>query len=393
MDLFIIAIKSLYNNKLRTFLSSLGVIIGVATIVLVIAIGLGAQKQIEEQYANLAVTSILINPITTPTQKSKLDYEDSQILQDEGQNLETVTAILQGKMIATSDLNSLSSTLLGVGNAFQDVSKLTLEKGAYFSNEDIEGKPKYVILGNGAALDYFGTIENAVGQSMNIGKKKFEVLGVFRKSGSSIGPITYDDALYIPYFTAESLIGESASPRLIALAKDVESIGIAITEIGDILKNSHKLKSTDSDDFRVVDQGSKVTAAQESASTMTLLLTGVAIIVLVVSGIGIMNVMFAGIAERTKEIGILLAIGIRAKDILNIFLLESIILSIGGGLLGIALGDIVIPLITYFELIEVLPSMIGRIGAFSFAVFVGIFFGYYPAFRASKMDPVDALRS
>ncbi len=393
MDLFIIAIKSLYNNKLRTFLSSLGVIIWVATIVLVIAIGLGAQKQIEEQYANLAVTSILINPITTPTQKSKLDYEDSQILQDEWQNLETVTAILQWKMIATSDLNSLSSTLLWVGNAFQDVSKLTLEKWAYFSNEDIEWKPKYVILGNGAALDYFGTIENAVGQSMNIGKKKFEVLGVFRKSGSSIGPITYDDALYIPYFTAESLIWESASPRLIALAKDVESIWIAITEIGDILKNSHKLKSTDSDDFRVVDQWSKVTAAQESASTMTLLLTWVAIIVLVVSGIGIMNVMFAGIAERTKEIGILLAIGIRAKDILNIFLLESIILSIGGWLLGIALWDIVIPLITYFELIEVLPSMIGRIWAFSFAVFVWIFFGYYPAFRASKMDPVDALRS
>ncbi|MDD2565842.1 MAG: ABC transporter permease [Candidatus Gracilibacteria bacterium] len=393
MQILKMAVKSLYNNKLRTFLSSLGVIIGVATIVLVIAIGLGAQKKIEEQYANLAVTSILINPITTPTQKSKLDIEDVAVLQNEATNLESVTAILQGKMVAASDTTSASTTILGVGGEFQDISKLALEKGEFFKTEDIQGKPKLAILGNGAALDFFGSPESAIGQTIIVGKKKLEIVGVFKKSGSSIGPITYDDSIYIPYFTAESIIGDSGSPRLIALAKNVDSIGIAITEIGDILKSSHKLKSTQGDDFRVVDQGSKVVAAQESADTMTLLLTGVAIIVLVVSGIGIMNVMFAGVAERTKEIGILRAIGIRTKDILNIFLLESVILSIGGGLAGILIGDIIIPTITYFELIEVIPSILGRIGAFSFAVFVGVFFGYYPAFKASKMDPVDALRS
>ncbi|MDP2103516.1 MAG: ABC transporter permease [Candidatus Gracilibacteria bacterium] len=374
MQILQMALKSLYNNKLRTFLSSLGVIIGVATIVLVIAIGVGAQKQIEEQYANLAVTSILINPITTPTQKSQLSEEDILILQNESTTLDTVTAILQGKMISTSDLTSASTTILGVGEEFTNISKLSLEKGDFFTKEDLEGKPKLAILGNGAALDFFGSADSAIGQTINIGKKKLEVIGVFKKSGSSIGPITYDDSIYIPYFTAESIVGDAASPRLIALAKDVDSISSAITEIGDILKNAHKLKSTQSDDFRVVDQGSKVVAAQESASTMTLLLTGVAIIVLVVSGIGIMNVMFAGVAERTKEIGILRAIGIRTKDILNIFLLESVILSIGGGIIGILLGDILIPIIIYFDFIEVIPSMTGRVGAFSFAVFVGVFF-------------------
>lgn len=393
MQLLKMAINSLYNNKLRTFLSSLWVIIWVATIVLVIAIWLWAQQKIEEQYANLAVTSILINPVTSPTQKSKLSEEDVLILRNESVNIETVTAILQWKMVSSSDISSASATVLGIGEWFTNVSKLELEKGEFFKTEDLEWKPKLAILGNWAALDFFWSVEGAIWQTINVWKKKLEIVWVFKKSWSSIWPITYDDSIYIPYFTAESIIWDSGSPRLIALAKNVDSISLAITEIWEILKNSHKLKSTQSEDFRVVDQWSKVVAAQESANTMTLLLTGVAIIVLVVSGIWIMNVMFAWVAERTKEIWILRAIWIKTKDILNIFLLESVILSIWWWIAGILVWDILIPTITYFELIEVIPSMIWRIGAFSFAVFVGVFFWYYPAYKASKMDPVDALRS
>ncbi|MDD3303186.1 MAG: ABC transporter permease [Candidatus Gracilibacteria bacterium] len=388
-----IALKSLYNNKLRSFLSSLGIIIGVSTIVLVIAIGLGAQKSIEEQYANLAVTSILINPVSTELKKSKMDIEDLKTIKDKSSYISESTSISQSKMLISDSSNSLSLNILGVGEDFLKISSLQIQTGRFFEGTQFEDKSKYAVLGDGAALDFFGTTEDIIGKTINIGKKKLEIIGIFKKSGTALGPITYDDTVFLPYKTAEQITGDTSLTRLVVLAKSINDIDLAIKELGTILRESHKLNSSDSDDFRIVDQGSKVIAAKQSASTMTILLTGVAIIVLVVSGIGIMNVMFAGVAERIKEIGIYKSIGIRRNDILNIFLFESVILSIGGGIIGVILGKIVIILINYLNIIDMLPTVVGNIIAFCFAVFVGIFFGYYPAYKASKMDPVDALRN
>ncbi|MDD5769993.1 MAG: ABC transporter permease [Candidatus Gracilibacteria bacterium] len=388
-----IAIKSLYNNKLRSLLSSLGVIIGVATIVLVIAIGLGAQKSIEDQYANLAVTSIMVNPVSTEGKISKLSENDIIIIKEKAKYIDKATAVLQSKMIVSDSSNSLSLGILGIGKDFLDISSLKIETGRYFENAELEEKIKYGVIGNGACLDFFGTTKDVIGKTISIGKKKIEIIGIFKKSGTSLGPITYDDTIFLPYETTKQIIGDSSTPRLVMLAKDIDSINLAIGELSEILRESHKLKPSDMEDFRAVDQGSKVVAAKESSSTMTMLLTGVAIIVLVVSGIGIMNVMFAGVAERTKEIGILRSIGIKTSDILNIFLFESIILSLSGGIIGVGLGEILIPTIIYFDLINVLHSLSGDLLAFFFAIFVGVFFGYYPAYKASKLDPVDALRS
>ncbi|MEF2175641.1 MAG: ABC transporter permease [Candidatus Absconditabacteria bacterium] len=388
-----IALQSLYNNKLRSFLSSLGIIIGVATIVLVIAIGLGAQKSIEDQYANLAVTSIMVNPVNISGKLSKLSENDIPSIKEQAKYVDKATSILQSKLIVSDSSNSLSLGILGIGKEFLEISSLKIKDGRYFDEIELEDKSKYAVLGNGAALDFFGTTNDLIGKTISLGGKKVEIIGVFDRSGTSLGPITYDDTVFIPYETTKSIIGTSATPRLVMLAKDIESINNAIDEVASILRESHKLKNNDTDDFRIVDQGSKVVAAKEASKTMTILLTGVAIIVLIVSGIGIMNVMFAGVAERTKEIGILSSIGIRKIDILNIFLFESIILSISGGIIGVLVGEGLIPLIRYLNLIEVTSSLFGTILAFFFAVFVGIFFGYYPAYKASKLDPVDALRS
>lgn len=392
-DILRIALKSLLNNKLRTLLSSLWIIIWVSTIVLVVAIWLGAQKSIEDQYANLAVTSILINPISSTTQKSKLSEEDVIPIQEKSTNISTSTAIFQWKVLSKNNDFEQSTNILWIQKWFLDISKLSIENWIFFSDDELQEKTKYAVLWNWVAIDFFGSPEKAIWETINVWKKKLEIIGVFKKSGSSIGPITYDDSIFTPYLTVKSILWDSSSPRIIALAKDVEVISSAITELWTILREEHKLRSADSDDFRVVDQWSKVTAAKESARTMTLLLTWVAIIVLVVSWIWIMNVMFAWVAERTKEIWILKAVWIKTKDILNMFLFESIILSILAWVLWVILGDVIIPIIKYLDLIDVIPSTFGRIWAFCFAVFVGVFFGYYPAYKASKLDPVDALRN
>lgn len=388
-----IALQSLYNNKLRSFLSSLWIIIWVATIVLVIAIWLWAQKSIEDQYANLAVTSIMVNPVNISWKLSKLSENDIPSIKEQAKYVDKATSILQSKLIVSDSSNSLSLWILWIWKEFLEISSLKIKDWRYFDEIELEDKSKYAVLWNWAALDFFGTTNDLIWKTISLGWKKVEIIWVFDRSWTSLWPITYDDTVFIPYETTKSIIWTSATPRLVMLAKDIESINNAIDEVASILRESHKLKNNDTDDFRIVDQWSKVVAAKEASKTMTILLTWVAIIVLIVSWIWIMNVMFAWVAERTKEIWILSSIWIRKIDILNIFLFESIILSISWWIIGVLVWEWLIPLIRYLNLIEVTSSLFWTILAFFFAVFVWIFFWYYPAYKASKLDPVDALRS
>ena len=388
-----LSVKTLLSNKLRTTLSMLWIVVWVVTIILVFAIWTWAQKAIEEQYKNLSVTTIMAMPINTTSSTSKLSDKDVPKL-IELEHIQTATPIAQWRLLVSNSNDSEQFTILWVKSNFLEISKLKLETWKFFTQEDDKAKKKVAVLWSSVAESLFSTSKEAIWQTISIWKKKFEVIWVFSPSWTSVWPISYDDTVFIPYDTATKIVlWSNATIRLIILATDINSIDTAMWELQYELRKLHKLRASDPDDFRLRDQGSKVIAAQESTKTMKYLLIWVATIVLVVSWIWIMNVMFAQVAERTKEIWILKAIWAKNSDILNQFLIESVILSAVAWFIWVALWEIIIPFANWIEWITLIRSNFWDIIWFVFAVLTWIFFGWYPAYKASKLDPVDAIKS
>ncbi|MCF7812534.1 ABC transporter permease [Candidatus Gracilibacteria bacterium] len=379
-------------NKIRTFLSTLGVIIGVATIIGVVGIGLGAQQQVAEQFKNLSVTSIVVVPSRGGNISSRLSEADLDIVVEKSPFIDRGSISITGNATVSFGKESEEGSILGIDENFFTLSNLEVEHGRLFTREDIFSRAKKVVLGHEIAdLLFEENPSSAVGQTMTIGRRKMEVIGVLKENGANSFGTSYDDSVYAPYDTAEkNILGQGGRIRLVFLAKDVAMMALAEEDVTAILREEHRLKDYQEDDFRVFDPGSIVESATATAKVLSFVLTSVAAIVLLVSGIGIMNVMFVIVAERTKEIGVLKAIGAQKKDILSQFLLESVILCLCGGLIGALLGQAVVYFLRdYGAVYSVFAVVLG----FSFSVFVGIFFGFYPALQASKLDPVDALRS
>lgn len=392
------AFESLFSKKTRSFLSMLGIIIGVFTVIAVFAIGKGAESAVDDQFAGLSAKSIIVMGSMGkqgPKTSSKLDIEDIQVIKEESQYIGTATGIVQGKSTISYESNEDSYSVIGTDLDFFNISNLKLVAGRLFTEEEMENKDKLTILGSDVVEDLYEDPSQAIGSMVTINNKKLEVIGYFEETGANLGRTSKDEAVYVSYQVAQSsILGSEGGMTMLTLeAKEVENISLATEEVTSILREEHGLKSSAEDDFKIMDAGSMVGAAQESASLMTTVLTLVAVIVLLVSGIGIMNVMFVTVAERTKEIGIAKAIGAKQGDILSQFLFESIILSAIGGIVGIILGQSVIPLISKYGGLAVTSTSIGPIIGFTFSTLVGVVFGFYPALKASRLDPVDALRS
>lgn len=381
---------NIWSNKFRAFLTTLGVIVGAATIVLVVAVGKGGEAQVAAQFSKLNVGTIFVNPSNNQKIVSPLTQDDAQMI-SELTTVQAATAYLSGKGdIAYEDI-SYQGGILGVMPGFQDLNNLALKDGIFITEADNNDRKRVAVLGTELAETLFeGNADSALGESISINNRKFVVIGILKRVGDSTGGVTIDESVIVPFVISEKyLLGSSVNPRIIAVANTLGNVPLAIKEITSVLNQNHRVGGAGQ--FNIRDAGSRLAAAQDSAKTMSVLLIIIAVIVLVVGGIGIMNVMFVTVKERTREIGTLKAIGAKKKEILRQFLLESILISLVGGVTGVILGIAVVPLTSYFDLTAI-PSMTGVLLGLIFSLVTGTFFGYYPALKAAGLNPIEALR-
>lgn len=378
------------QNKVRTFLTTLGVIVGTATIFVVVAIGKGGEAQVNHQYSRLNVGTIMVMAAQRGKVADPLTAKDAQLFL-ESQNIVRAFPILQGNGNINYDNYSTTARFSAIQPGFQESNNLVVQQGRAFDEEDENKKNRCAVIGAELANTLTdGSPSEIVGRSVSINNRKFEVVGIYNRVGDSGSGGSYDDSAFVPYSAGERfLLGSRANPTIIAQARDIESVQSAIEDITNSLNENHRAGGADQ--FRILDAGSRLAAAQESARTMSLLLLAVAVVVLIVSGIGIMNVMFVTVKERTREIGTLKAIGAKKQEILKQFLIEAVVISLAGGVIGVAIGFLTMPLLTYFDL-PALPSVNGVLLGLIFSVVTGVFFGFYPAMKAADLSPLEALR-
>ncbi|MFZ5631299.1 MAG: ABC transporter permease [Bacillota bacterium] len=378
------------QNKVRSFLTTLGVIVGTATIFMVVAIGGGGEAKVNEQYSKLNVGTIMVMPAQRGKVVDPLTKKDAQLFL-ESENIAQAFPVLRGNGDINYDNFSTSGGFMAVQPGFQESNNLTVQQGRALEEEDEVKKNRCTVIGAELANTLTnGNPSEIIGRSISINSRKFEVVGIYNRVGDSGSGMSYDDAAFVPYSVGERfLLGTRANPTITVQATGLETVQSAIEDITNILNENHRAGGAEQ--FRIMDAGSRLAAAQESARTMSLLLLAVAAVVLIVSGIGIMNVMFVTVKERTREIGTLKAIGAKKKEILSQFLIEAVIISLSGGVIGVISGFLALPVLQYFEL-PALPSVSGVLLGLTFSVFTGVFFGIYPAWKAADLSPLEALR-
>ncbi|MDD2533119.1 MAG: ABC transporter permease [Eubacteriales bacterium] len=396
---------SVTSNKFRVFLTSLGIIIGTFTIILVVGIGKAGEAQVADQYSRLSVESITIarargSGVTTTAVLSK---DEALAMPESLQNVESVGVSTRISSEIAAGAISTAVTIQGINEAYADITHLEPLYGTLFTDEDSLMRSRYAVLGYNVANYLFdGDIEAAIDQTVLIKGASFTVVGVLDRIGGSGGISTSvsadstsaDDMAFIPYDvaikytsgTTRSGVSSAAQVSFVALANDIDSVKPAITEIQEYIEDT----IGSADVYSVTDAGSVLESAQATARTMSALLIAVAIIVLLVSGIGIMNVLMVAVQERTREIGILKSIGAARPVILAEFLLEATFISAFGGLLGAGLSAIA-PWALSFTDISFMPSVDGILLGIGFSVITGIISGFYPAVKASGLKPIDAL--
>lgn len=398
-----ISLRSLWANKMRSGLAILGVIIGVGAVIAMIAVGRGASLQIESHISSMGSNILIIVPGTTTsggvrmgagTQQS-LSLDDAIAIEKECSAVSRVSPELSGVAQVVYGNRNWSTGVKGTTEGMMDVHNWSVSSGRFLTDQDVRSSTKVAVIGETVAYELFGNA-NPVGEIIRIKKVPFQVVGVLAPKGQSAFGSDQDDVIFVPVTTAQKRLFGTPFPRMVrrisVKARDAESIYLAQEQITALLRQRHRIGPNQDDDFTVRNLTQAMEAAQQSTQAMTLLLGAIASVSLLVGGIGIMNIMLVSVTERTREIGIRMAVGARPRDIRLQFLIEAFLLSVIGGMAGIALGALLSQtLVLLFDWsTSISPSSI--LLAFGFSGFVGVFFGFYPAYKASLMDPIEALR-
>ncbi len=400
-NLLNIAWRAISRNKMRTFLTMLGIIIGVAAVIAMIAIGEGSKQSIESQIKTMGSNMIMVRPTSNVEGGVRMDNSSFQSLTEADiialkKNPQYINAIspvvsMKGQVIYGSF--NWSTTIQGVSPEFLFIRSWPLKEGVAFTTKDVKAASKVCLIGLTVASNLFPEGGEIIGKSIRFKKIPFKIIGILSKKGNNSFGQDQDDMILTPVTTVQKrILATIYYQNIYASAINEKATTNASDEVEKVLRKSHRLKEKDENDFTVRTQTELVNMLTSTSSILTILLTVIAGISLVVGGIGIMNIMYVSVTERTKEIGLRMAIGARGLDILIQFLIEAILISITGGLIGVIIGISATKAVSYFINWPTLISMSSIYISFLVCFVTGVFFGYYPALKASKLDPIEALR-
>jgi putative ABC transport system permease protein len=399
-----IALRALLRNKTRSILTTLGIVIGVAAVIAMVAIGEGAKSRVESAFASMGTNLLVVLPGSTSAggaqggfgSQPTLTWDDLKAMKNEAPAVSAVAPQLRSTAQLVAEEQNWSTTVYGVTPEYFDIRSWSIASGTRFSQSDVDGGTKVVEIGRTVADKLFGPNADPVGQQVRIKNVPFTIAGVLDKKGQSPTGQDYDDCVYIPVTTFQAKVQgglqKYLSGTVYVAAKDSASTDKAESQVRNLLRERHHIADGADDDFSVRNLTEVASAQQESTKTLTTLLAAVAGVSLLVGGIGIMNIMLVSVTERTREIGLRMAIGAKRFQILAQFLAEAMTLSFLGGLTGVALGVVAAAELAknFGWTMLVRPDVV--VIAVGFSAFTGIVFGLYPARKASRLDPIDALR-
>jgi putative ABC transport system permease protein len=392
------ALQALQANKGRSLLTALGIIIGVAAVIAVVALGQGSQASVTSQLQGLGTDQITISPGSTRTggvsggagSVSTLTSSDADGLIADVAGIKAVSPTVQTSVQVIAGNKNWSTRVTGVTSSYQEIQSWQMAQGAFFTDQDNQTARSVAVIGQTVLTNLFADPSSAIGQTIQVRNVPFTIVGVLAAKGSSVGG-DQDDTILVPLQTAQiRLLGTKTVNSIIVQASDASQLTALQTAVEEEMRVLHKLNAK-ADDFSIRNNADLVSRVGSVSQTLTLLLGSVAFISLIVGGVGIMNIMLVSVTERTREIGIRLAIGAQPGDIQAQFMVEALILSLLGGLIGITIGDGLALLLPRFGWATSLSPEAG-LAAFGFSALIGVFFGFYPAQKASRLDPIEALR-